>query len=342
MLLRLNDLFDVLNSRNRLEKCANKRAISQRKPTTEEHHLQLLREADDWLGRWIVGDGSVKIDSLAGLRQTIRGVQSLWDHCKQVGCSVLCTRRLNQDALENLFGTIRQRGGQHDHPDPTQFRHSYKHAVLNGLMTAPGTANCEADGDSLVAALGVMTRSSACQISDSASASTSERQTDGGLTMLDAVTENCISYVAGYLNHKSHRGCAVCQDALVKGNNVATMASETLTALKSHTSLTCLDVGSLNLPTPAFMEFVKLCYVTFSVRARSLVLSSGIAKSLVEVILASRQAAALRADMCHPVLLRTMAATYTRLMLHSLAQRLTREGVTRGQGRKSRKLAKVR
>ena len=66
----------------------------------------------------------------------------------------------------------------------------------------------------------------------------------------------------------------MCQDVLVKSSNIDTMASETLTALKSHTGLMCLNVGGLNLPTPAFIEFVKLCYVTFSVRARSLVLSS--------------------------------------------------------------------
>ena len=286
----------------------------------------------------------MKIDSLSGLRQTIRAVVTVWERCKEMGCDVLCTRRLNQDALENLLGAIRQRGGEHDHPDATQFRFAYKHTILNALMTAPSTANCEADGDGLVAALGMMTRASkAEEVTLASPESTGRDLTDlHGVTMIDAVAENCISYVAGYLFHKADVGCSVCHDALVKGTNVATLASETLAALKSHTSLTCFDVGSLELPTPTFLSFVTQCYVTFSVRARSLVLESNISKSLVGCMLASKQAEVLRAELCHPALLATMAATYTRLMMHSLCQRLARECATRGQARKSRKLNKLR
>ena len=165
--------------------------------------------------------------------------------------------------------------------------------------------------------------------------------------MIDAVAENCISYVAGYLLHKADVGCSVCHDALVKGTNIATWASETLAALKSHTSLTCFDVGSLELPTQTFLSFVTQCYVMFSVRARSLVLESNITKSLVGCMLASKQAKVLRTELtertelCHPALLATMAATYTRLMMHSLCQRLARECARRGQACKSRKLNKL-
>ena len=40
-----------------------------------------------------------------------------------------------------------------DNPDPTHFRHLYKHASLTNLLAAPTTASCEADEDGLLAVL---------------------------------------------------------------------------------------------------------------------------------------------------------------------------------------------
>ena len=72
--------------------------------------MELLKKAHDWLGRRVVGDGTAGIDSVRGLQQTIRFVLTLWDLCKEAGMTYLCTRRLNQDPLEKLFGVIRQKG----------------------------------------------------------------------------------------------------------------------------------------------------------------------------------------------------------------------------------------
>ena len=99
VVLKLNDLLDVLNSRSKYDQCTGKRAISCGNPATEEHHVRLLKEADEWLSRWVVGDGTVRIDSIGGLQQTIRGVQAIWELCKENGCTALCTRRLNQDGV---------------------------------------------------------------------------------------------------------------------------------------------------------------------------------------------------------------------------------------------------
>ena len=63
------------------------------------------------------------------------------------------TRRLNQDGLENMFGVIRMCNGPNDRPDPTQFRQAYRKATASRILTAPVSANCEADGDNL---LGIM------------------------------------------------------------------------------------------------------------------------------------------------------------------------------------------
>ena len=118
----------------------SKKAVSRRKLATDQHHL--LRDADQSLGRWVVEDGSVKINSPSGLRSTIGAVISVWEQFEEVGCEDHCTLSFNPDALDNLLGTTRQRGTsgnwmanttiqttvlldlKHDHPDPTQFRFS--------------------------------------------------------------------------------------------------------------------------------------------------------------------------------------------------------------------------
>ena len=46
LLLRLNDLLDVLNSSNRFDSCFSRRAISNLRPATAEEHMQTLREGD--------------------------------------------------------------------------------------------------------------------------------------------------------------------------------------------------------------------------------------------------------------------------------------------------------
>ncbi|KAF0314690.1 Transposable element P transposase [Amphibalanus amphitrite] len=315
VILKLNDLLDVLNSRSKYDQCTWKRAISCNKPATEEHHVRLLKEADEWLGRWVVGDGSVRIDSIGGLRQTIRGVQAIWEVCKENGSTALCTRRLNQDGVENLFGVIRQRGGDRDHPDPTQFRHAYRHVLVNNLMTPPESANCEADGDNLIAALReVLPHSERSRQSQEEAAPIPERPLP---VFVDPVTENCVGYVAGYLVCK-HCECEGCRKVLSKESNVAAIASETLAALKSHTSITSMDVGSLHLPTPDFLSFVMRCYVVFNQNASSLLLRHGICRALVALVMQSESAKALKDRLCHPGVLAKIASTYMRLMLHPL------------------------
>ncbi|KAF0306397.1 Transposable element P transposase [Amphibalanus amphitrite] len=319
-LLKLNDLLDVLNSSSRLAKCFHKRAISQIKPVTAEKHLQLLREADQWLGKWVVGDGSVRVHSIGGLRQTIRGVQSVWDRCVEAGCEFLCTRRLNQDPLENMFGMIRQRGGCMDNPDPTQFRHGYKHVVINHMMAAPPTANCEADSDGLIVGLNMTAaRPERASARPMARLRSDDRVMPEPKVVLDVpvdeVTANCLSYVAGYLVHKANVVCRNCERALVRVDSEVRATADVLTALKSHTGVTKCDVGSLKLPSAVLFEFVRECCVSFSVHARSMLFETKILERLVRCVLASKPATVLASQLrCHPRVLTGIAARYMRLM----------------------------
>lgn len=67
---------------------------------------------------------------------------------------MLRTRALNQDALENLFGAIRNGCGCNDNPTAVQFVASLKTQILNGL-TNQGLAgsNCQEDNNFLLSNL---------------------------------------------------------------------------------------------------------------------------------------------------------------------------------------------
>lgn len=56
--------------------------------------------------------------------------------------SYLLTYRLNQDVLENFFGTIRSKGGLYDHPNRLEFMYRLRSYILGrneGSLSLNGT-----------------------------------------------------------------------------------------------------------------------------------------------------------------------------------------------------------
>ena len=63
---------------------------------------------------------------ITGWQLSISSVIALWYDVKSVcGVKYLCTRKLNQDPLENCFSFIRGKGGFSENPDPKQFADAY-------------------------------------------------------------------------------------------------------------------------------------------------------------------------------------------------------------------------
>ena len=198
---------------------------------------------------------------MQGLRQSIAGVLSIWDNYGGNPLEFLLTRRLNQDGLENLFGVIRMKNGLNEMPDPTQFRMALRQVTATRLL-APGTANCEADGDVLLSALtsvaqrveGISTEHKViCPVSVMPSAS---------MEPIDAVQANILTYIAGYLLRKGQakHTCAQCSRELEKPEKAVVYDREILCGLKSYTGQDDTDVGSLLKPTQAFHDVVVRAY----------------------------------------------------------------------------------
>lgn len=74
------------------------------------------------------------------------GLKSIFTFLYNKGVKSVLPRNLNQDALENLFGALRNIGCRNINPSCTAFSASYKTLLLNNLMSthSPGS-NCEDD-----------------------------------------------------------------------------------------------------------------------------------------------------------------------------------------------------
>ena len=254
LLLRLNDILDVMNSYRPTDACRNKRAFSA---AVEKEHIRILEEGRDWVGRWCVGDGA-KIDSVAELQLTINAFLLIWQSLRQ-SLRFMCTRRLNQNCLENLFGAIRQRNGENDQPNPSQFRHAYRTVSMTTMLKPTDGGNCEPDADCMLA---IVTSSAARP--DRPIASTSAACDRGPITIpsdadrLDGVAENVLAYIAGYLVRQEdlRHVCAACDHALLSGSKQVRRSRETMIGVKSFTGLSLRDMGRLKAPSDALHQVI--------------------------------------------------------------------------------------
>lgn len=77
---------------------------------------------------------------------TIEGTLKLWETCSKIkGFKFLRTKSLNQDPLENTFGSIRSYGAANKTPNCYQFTSGFKTSILNNLIDNSRGKNCEKD-----------------------------------------------------------------------------------------------------------------------------------------------------------------------------------------------------
>lgn len=78
---------------------------------------------------------------------TINAVERLWKNLtwKHNNIKTLCTRRLQQDPIENLFGSIRANCGANTNPTVGQFVAALKTTIMSNLAHLSSGGNCELD-----------------------------------------------------------------------------------------------------------------------------------------------------------------------------------------------------
>eukprot|EP00795_Rhopilema_esculentum_P003910 gene3910-15230_t len=79
--------------------------------------------------------------------------KELWSRLHgDLNIRVLVTRQLNQDPLENFFGSIRQQRENSDNPTPIQFKRAYRKLFHTNLLSV-ASANCEVAENKLLTEL---------------------------------------------------------------------------------------------------------------------------------------------------------------------------------------------
>ena len=117
------------------------------------------------------------------------------------------TGRLNQDALENLFATIREMGRYRTNPAATQFGAVFQQVLVYILMLKSDGANCKDDLDSFLIFLKSMKSTS---VADTAIISATQRGVPQSVISLPAVLseqadattmkdQHIVCYIVGYI-----------------------------------------------------------------------------------------------------------------------------------------------
>lgn len=143
--LMFNDLFDALNRSFPAE------GIKAGSRDIEILHA-FLRRLDTWERE--VYSGKIQKNAFLtestseGLRVTVQSTLALTTYLlEECEFKYVLTSKFNQDVLERFFGTIRQVGGQNDHPSMPTFLQLYNMLTIYSLVKPPKFGNCKVQDD---------------------------------------------------------------------------------------------------------------------------------------------------------------------------------------------------
>lgn len=132
---KFNKVFDLLNSSSLEADTVHRNAFRG-----EDYQIEYLNEMMLFIKSIKVFNTQGKdvtsiIKCLKCWLITINGIKQLWQVTHSSGFKYLFTRRVNQDCLENFFGSIRQQGGNSVNPTPIQFERTFKKLFLSELFS---------------------------------------------------------------------------------------------------------------------------------------------------------------------------------------------------------------
>ena len=235
---QIDDLFDVFNSFGDITKAKYRIPI-----TKNSIHIPFLKSSLVWLKelKYIKRkpDGSVKkvlpatkLPCFRGWIQSINALLLLVDDILSEDIPSLCTNRLNQDCVENMFSIVRGKGGHRDNPCPAEFRFAFRQIMVDRLLSVSEYSNCKDDVDHFLLNL------SSSTITTSASVNTATAPLSTVITTHSEVVqsvdaalhphiqeniqekiqeENIIAYICGFIIKKlvnAKIACLKCGDVL--------------------------------------------------------------------------------------------------------------------------------
>ncbi|RVE41901.1 hypothetical protein evm_013451 [Chilo suppressalis] len=191
---------------------------------------------------------------------TIRGVIKVYNNLKRKhNIKALCTRRLQQDPLENLFGTIRGNCGANFNPTSIQFIAGLKTAILSNLAHM-GSGNYMMDDCSSIADFKEILKATTCTATDIC---TETPQVSNMLSLIETSFQESVSdsqelqacaYVCGFmLKNLVNNNCNTC-DLVLKAKNT----DDVLYTFIDFKEYDCIK-KRLNYASEEFIRCVENC-----------------------------------------------------------------------------------
>ena len=282
LISNFDKIFDCLNSSSLNSPKCHQQAISE----NSVHHeflADMLKfiQSIKVVNRTTQEDVTNKLKCLNGLCLTINSVLSLWSVLKEEeSLDFLLTRRLNQDPLENFFGTIRQQGGNSDNPTPLQFTRAFKKLFFDHYLILP-RGNCSEDFDSILVGMDNQEGDKVQQIPQAESPRFDVDVTDYKTCLENNVIGlNAITYVSGYLIKRcfTKHCCDICIKEHV--NQQLTTSGQLLCLFKGYEDSEKPFGGLIN-PSDKFVNYITGLEATFVIEFENNVSKLQIGKYLL-------------------------------------------------------------
>lgn len=277
-------LFDILNSSTIASPKEYGKAF-----TGSEKEIKFLQDILNFIRTIEVIDenGSrVKSVKCFGCWQiTINSIMQLWDTLKSYNFMYVLTRRLNQDCVENFFGSIRQQGGNCLNPTPIQFARAFKKLFSIRFLEQINTTNCAPDKDEMLSEIETATVESV--ISEFVPSSTCKilNIPNHDYYTLDLPEENAFKYVCGFLIKKclEIHSCEACITYL-KENKTVLDNTTLYCSFRAYKSEEENIFGNLNIPSNNFYHYINQLEKIFVENFESNCFQKNIGSYLLELV----------------------------------------------------------
>lgn len=277
-----DSLFDILNSSS-----VNSDKVHRKAWTGSSTQLDFLNKILDILKSLIVRskdkDVTKTIKCLSGLQITIHSFLQLWNFLKGNSFSFVFTRRLNQDCLENFFGSIRQQSGNASNPTPIQFTRAFKKLVcLNYFQHSEGS-NCDEDFDSLLTKVTDIQNFVFNELPKPSNESDSKSVKISCIDYRDNLPgTNALNYVCGYLIRKclEIHSCDVCISYSQESSAIFD-SGKFFVHFKAYENKNKDTFGNLKTPAVNFYAYIQLLEDIFTEKVLICLSGSNVASSII-------------------------------------------------------------
>ncbi len=252
---------DFVRMMDRLFNCFNSSTLYSSQPyngaiTKTSDHLEFLQECYNKLKDTTTASGK-SLPCLKGWLLSISALKGLWFDMVSSGSDRLYTSRLNQDCLENMFGTIRWRGGHRDNPNPLQFRAAFRQVLLEKMAVHSEHTNCIPDNDDVLLSLSHL-MSASPGMERSVPISPEDAILKAADVLLVATppaslpVQSVTAYIAGYILRKIPIVCTECKE-LLTASSIPPEARYDFMKNKMY----CSSISGLIVPSVAFANYVQ-------------------------------------------------------------------------------------